>query len=657
MKFNSVEFSLTDNFINKYKRKQPDWGPLGYFTYKRTYARPLSGGKTEEWWQTVKRVVEGCFVIQKAHCKSINLPWNDRKAQRSAQEMFKLMWDFRFLPPGRGLWAMGTDFLFEKGSACLNNCGFCSTENIADDFSAPFVWLMDMSMMGVGVGFDTEGAFGKEVFLKQPRVSKEVHVIPDSREGWVDAFRRVLDAFSGADTLPESWDYSQIRPAGEPIRGFGGVAPGPDPLIFLVNRTGKALQKYVDAGHPVDSTLIVDLMNFAGAAVVAGGIRRTAEIAFGHMDDDAFQNLKLQEHIDNPNLARWASNNSLMASLGDDYSIAASHSAVNGEPGFFWLENAKAYGRLSDGKNWKDHRVKGCNPCGEQSLESFELCNLVETFPSRHNSVEEYTRTLKYAYLYAKTTTLLPTHDSRTNAVMMRNRRIGLSQSGIIENINRIGFREHVNWCEAGYQAVQQWDQIYADWLCVPKSLKTTTVKPSGTVSLLPGVTPGIHFPHSEYYIRRVRLPAQSDLWKKMEEAGYVVEDDHYSKHTKVVSFPVHEPHFDRRKDEVSLWEQLELAAAMQAKWSDNQVSITVTVKPEEARDLPRALSMYEKRLKAVSFLPLRGDQVYKQAPYEAITAEQFEEMSSGLKKVKLNPTDEEDRVLERFCDGDSCAI
>jgi hypothetical protein len=310
---------------------------------------------------------------------------------------------------------------------------------------------------------------------------------------------------------------------------------------------------------------------------------------------------------------------------------------------------------MCDGKTHDDHRVKGCNPCGEQSLESFELCNLVETFPSRHESLEEYQRTLKYAYMYAKTVTLISTHDPRTNAVMFRNRRIGLSQSGIIEQINMVGFREHINWCDEGYGTIKSWDIVYSDWLCIPRSRKVTTVKPSGTVSLLCGVTPGIHFPHSEYYIRRVRLSAQSELVKIMKNAGYPIDKDVKVDNTFVVSFPVHEPHFDRGKDQISIWEQFELAAAMQAKWSDNQVSITITVRPEEEADLPHALSMYESRLKAVSFLPLRGDKLYEQAPYEQITKAQYEKMAAGVKTIRYDV--KEDRTIERFCDGDNCII
>ena len=172
---NIRSFYLSSSFIDEYKGTQPRWGfnGLGYFVYKRTYARPLPSGQTEEWWQTCKRVVEGVYNVQKIHCKRFGLPWNDRKAQNSAQEMFRRMWDFKFLPPGRGLWAMGTDTMYQKGSAALNNCGFVSTKDIAVDFAAPFCFLMDMSMLGVGVGGDCKGA--GTITIQEP-VEKNLYV-------------------------------------------------------------------------------------------------------------------------------------------------------------------------------------------------------------------------------------------------------------------------------------------------------------------------------------------------------------------------------------------------------------------------------------------------------------------------------------------------
>lgn len=658
MEFEGTEFSLKEKFVDGYKRKRVNWGPLGSFVFHRTYARQLEDGSFERWWQTVKRVVEGCYLIQKRHCKQQFVLWDERQAQRSAQAMYDCIFSFKFLPPGRGLWAMGTEFMFKHGGACVNNCAFVSTEDLFHDFSGPFTWLAEMSMLGVGVGFDTEGAFGRELLLRAPRVAVgENFLIEDSRQGWVSAFRRILDAFVGKDTLPESFDYSAIRPAGAPIHGFGGVAPGPAPLQKLVERTRLLLEEYVKEDKPVDSRLIVDLMNFAGAAVVAGGVRRSAELALGRPDDLEYTSLKDLGRVEDPALARWASNNSVVVKQGTPYEALAERSAANGEPGYFWLDNARAYGRLVDGVTNADRRVRGVNPCSEQTLESYELCCLVETFPSLHASLEEYKQTLKFAYLYAKTVTLLPTHDPRTNAVMFRNRRIGLSQTGIIENINRVGLRAHLRWCDEGYQEVRRWDDVYSDWLCIPRSIKVTTVKPSGTVSLLPGVTPGIHFPHSEHYIRRIRVAKTSDVWEHYQKAGYVVEPDAYADNTMVIEFPVRENNFRRGKDDVSMWEQFALAAALQRHWSDNAVSITVTIQPNEGKDLANALGMYESQLKSISFLPVRGDEVYAQAPYERITAEQYKERVARLKTVNFDAVEDIDKKEERFCDGEVCTL
>ena len=139
----------------------------------------------------------------------------------------------------------------------------------------------------------------------------------------------------------------------------------------------------------------------------------------------------------------------------------------------------------------RDWRVSGGNPCLEQSLESFEMCCLVETFPARHESKEDYLDTLKYAFLYAKTVTLGSTHWSKTNQVMLRNRRIGCSMSGVAQFTAQHGLPGLLEWCEEGYDQVQKIDATLSEWLAIPESIKTTSVKPSGTVSLLAGATPG----------------------------------------------------------------------------------------------------------------------------------------------------------------------
>lgn len=647
-------FKLAEGFLAQYRGQQPDWGPLGYITFKRTYARVIDAEqkRTEEYWETLRRVVEGCYTIQMNHCHALKLPWKPDKAQRSAQEMFKLMWDFKFLPPGRGLWMMGSDYIYIRGSAALNNCAFVSTEEIDTDFAEPFCFLMDMSMLGVGVAFDTKGAGC--LTIQDPQLAEYTHMVEDSKEGWCDLIRVVLNAYAGRGKSPANIDYSKIRPMGAPITTFGGIAPGPGPIIECIENIKKILGPR--AGHPISSTDITDLMNVIGKCVVSGGVRRTAELALGDPNDSEYLKLKDPKlHGDKLTAWRWASNNSVNAVEGMDYTKVGAQTAKNGEPGYFWKETARAYGRLKDGPTWADAKIAGTNPCAEQSLESYEICNLVETFPSRHATLEEYKRTLKFAYLYAKTVTLIPTHNERTNAIMLRNRRIGLSQSGIVESFQRHGRREHFRWCDLGYEYIGKLDKIYSSWLCIPESVKKTSVKPSGTVSLLPGVTPGIHYAHSEYYFRTIRVDKTSPLIEPIKKAGYRVEESVYGDNTLIVYFPVHEEFFDRSKTDVSVWEQVENVAQMQYYWADNQVSATITFHPQEAKDIPYILELYESRLKSISFLPLT-EHNYAQAPYQATTREAFLAAMEKLKPLNFESLNT-DEAQDLFCDGDKCEI
>lgn len=671
------EFTLSPSFIAEFEGRQPNWGydGMGYFVYKRTYSRPLPDGGTEEWWQTVRRVVEGVYTIQKIHCKNNALRWDDRKAQKSAQDMYRRIWEFKFTPPGRGLWAMGTDMVFSKGSAALNNCGFVSTADLDVDFAAPFCFLMDMSMLGVGVGGDTLGA-GK-VAINKPFTTSGTLVVEDSREGWVQAVRVMLNGMVGRTGLPKAIDTSKVRPLGTPLRGFGGIASGPGPLLDLIVGLGILLDKYevVDMVRSenlvqiavrdvppseiktVSSTDIVDIFNYIGKCVVAGNVRRSAEIMFGSIDDDDFLSLKLDREalMDR----RWASNNSIAASVGTDYTKIVPMIAENGEPGIIWLDNMRAFSRMSDPANHKDKLVAGSNPCSEQSLNSYELCCLSETFPSNHEDLQDYLRTLKVAYLYAKTVTLVPTHFPRTNEVLLRNRRIGLSMSGIQQARTKFGhnvFRDQ--FCDKGYKYVQQLDEKYSDWLCVRPSIKTTSVKPSGTVSLLAGATPGIHYAESEYYIRRVRVSETSEYAAAARMAGLKTEPCAYTPMTTVIEFPIKERDFSKSKKDASIWEQFMLAAEMQAYWADNQVSVTVTFNKDEVKDIAPCLSLFETRLKSVSLLPL-SEHGYTQAPYEEIDEETYNTMKAAQ---TMSITDalsivSSHEVDDKFCDGESCTI
>ena len=665
-KTKSRKFALESDFIELYRHRQVDFGynGLGEIVYRRSYSRLKDDGINEEWWETVERVVNGCFNLQRRHVTDLGKEFDSEKAQHEAQKMYDKIFNFKFLPPGRGLWAMGTRMTENKHLyAALNNCAFVSTAGCnVENFTKPFSFLMDLSMLGVGVGFDTKGS--GSVIVKGPDCSrKQVIIIEDSREGWVNSVEELLKSyFTGSAEI--TFDYTKIRPEGILLKNFGGISSGPGPLKDLHIGIKKVLFKNI--GQPISSRSIVDLMNMIGKCIVSGNIRRTAEIAFGEPDDQEFLNLK--NYKLNPERASygWTSNNSIFAKLGMNYAKACESVQYNGEPGFCWLDNMRAYGRFCDPPNHKDHRAAGGNPCLEQTLESFEMCCLVETFPSRHDFYEEFEETLRLAFLYCKTVTLGLSHWKETNEIINRNRRIGCSMSGIAQFLGKFDLHTLKDWCQHGYNFLQGFDEELSEYFSVNKSVKITCIKPSGTVSLLAGATPGLHFPESRYYIRRVRFPRNSILYKPLINAGYKVEEDIYSndKNGMVVEIPVTVGSNIRTIKEVSMWEQLELAAFLQENWADNQVSCTVQFDPEtEGSMLIHALNYFQYRLKGISFLPKLKpiNQVYKQLPYEEIDEATYSELIAALKKLVVGEKNVENTAIdpnaELFCDSDKCLL
>ena len=699
-----IKFQFKREFKDRLLATDVQWGygGLSAFTYYRTYSRKKESGALETWQECVLRVIEGMFSILKTHAITSEHTWNEKKAHKLAEEAAERLLDFKWTPPGRGLWMMGTPFVWEKGGACLNNCGFVSTENIDAEMSKPFAFLMDMSMVGVGIGFDTKGA-GK-VAAYVPEGDIEVITVEDSREGWVELISCLIDSYLEEGSNPIEPDTSLVRAYGEPIHGFGGVASGPEPLVQGFYGIRDILEKRARSDNPLlTSTDITDIMNIIGKIVVAGNVRRTAEIAFGEPDDEDFITMKdwqkfgvetgsiappelkelnekeynlynndwnvrgtiAKKYTDYPWAYkfggwRWASNNSLFAKLGMDYTKSAESVAVNGEPGFAWLKNMQAYGRMKDPADWKDHRVRGGNPCLEQSLEPYELCCLVETFPAKHKDYWDFQRTLKFAYLYAKAVTLVPTHWRETNDVIKRNRRIGTSQSGIQEAMLKVGRRKYLDeYCDRAYNYINYLDQKYSEWLGIPRSIKKTSVKPSGTVSLVAGALPGIHYAKAESYYRLVRVANTSNLLPILKASNYRIEPAVSDPlRTSVIYFPVVHDEGTISDKDVSIWEQFANAVDLQHYWADNQVSITISFQPHEKNQIARALSCFDTRLKGVSLLPLE-DHGYAQAPYTQAPRAEIEEYAASLLPLDFSSlTNEgENADANKFCDGDACLI
>lgn len=667
-------FRLNDDFLDLYRSKKAPFGyadaadnSVGEITFLRTYSRIKQDGTKETWVDVCERVINGMYSLQKEHCKKNRLPWNDAKAQASAKEAFDRLFNLKWTPPGRGLWVMGTPIvMIQRNSAALQNCAFVSTSEMTKSNPAkPFGFLMEASMLGVGVGFDDKGA-DKDFIIYYPNRPSIVEVVEDSREGWVNSVIQLINSYLKPDQNPIEFDYSEIRPSGTPIKTFGGTAAGADPLIKLHNHIRKMFTGR--AGSKLTRVDIADIGNTIGVCVVSGNVRRSAELLIGRVDDQDFLNLKNADRFPERNSYDakspgwgWMSNNSVEVSVGTDLSAIVDGIARNGEPGVIWMDMSRKYGRLADGPNNKDWRVAGFNPCAEQSLESYECCTLVETYLNRHESLEDFKRTLKFAYLYAKTVTLLPTHWEETNAIMQRNRRIGTSVSGIANFADRIGMPTLRDWLDQGYQTVQRYDNIYSEWLGIRESIKTTTVKPSGTVSILAGESPGVHWtPGGKYFLRAIRFANDDPMLPLFRMANYRVEPASESPDTtSVVFFPIKSDALRSEKD-VTIFEKMAIAAAAQRYWSDNSVSVTISFDSEtEKQHVGTVLHMYDGQLKTVSFLP-HGNFTYPQMPYTQITEEEYELASANLFPIDLTGIYSglaADAIGENYCTTDSCEI
>lgn len=667
-----LSFQLTDDFIEPYSALKPDWGFsigggnfLSELVYVNKYSALKDDGSKEQWYETCRRCVEGMYSILKDHCKKNKTPWNDLKAQKSARDAYDRMFHFKWTPPGRGLQHMGREAIHSRqDSSFLQNCAFLTTAKLSAhsvwEATGPFTRMMEMSMCGIGVGFDTRGA--NNLALHEPSLEKkDIFVVEDSREGWAEAIGVLLESYFFKNRNYVEFDYTQIRPSGALLKSFGGRASGPQPLIDCIERVRFLLGER--EGEKLTSRDIVDVMNLIGKAVVAGGARRSAQIAFGSVDDDDYTSIKdwtlpeNQLRTDPDHGWAWNSNNSVFVE-GEIPKELIDKTVLNGEPGYMWLDLAQQYGRMVDPPNGADYRAMGGNPCLEQTLEPWECCTLVETFPTKHTDFSDYRETLKAAYLYGKAVTLLPTAWPETNEVMARNRRIGCSMSGDAEFVETRSWAELQEWQDEGYKFINHRDKKYSEWLAVRESIKKTSIKPSGTVSLVAAVTPGVHWPVSAgSHIRRVRYSVNDPLVAKLEDAGYPVEPMIGDpKNTVVVTFITQSaPIRDERS--VSIWEKAELAVMAQRWWADNQVSATVTFLPSEEGQIAPLLASKKGQIKGISFLPLRDDEVYPQAPYERISEEDAQKMLSKVKHLKGIYKKGQEASGDKFCDNDSCTI
>lgn len=642
-------FALDDVAVADIQSRNPvfGYGLLSEFILYDKYSR-LVDGKKEEWGDIVIRCINGMLTIRKDwYCKN-NLTWDEvywqEYGHQAAISMFNMCW----LPPGRGLWAMGTSLLRTRGAMALYNCAFTEiTPSWIDDYC----WLMDSLMYGVGVGF---GLPTGRIRLEEPS-GEYHHMVDDSREGWVDSVGKLLFAYQGG-AFPH-FDYSAIRPAGSPLKTFGGTASGSDPLEELHHRLIETCELRLN--REISTVrFALDVGNMIGCCVVAGNIRRGAQIALGSGSE--FLSLKDYSRFPERAAYGWMSNNSVRLVENEDFHALGDLSTGirrNGEPGYLNLRNVRK-GRIGDTKyNLRQDLATGVNPCGEIPLEHREVCNLAETVPTRCANVDSWLRACEYATLYCSSVTLLATHQPTTNLVIARNRRIGVSLVDIMGWKEEIGTAPMISALRAGYNRVREVNSALAAEAGVPESIRVTTVKPGGTVPKLPGRASGMSRALFRYTLRRVRVSKGSAVAELMAAAS-VPNEPCLSQplYTTIFEIPVYN-RYDRIMGDVSVWEQAMDLVMLQREWADNAVSNTLTFKAAEAKDVEHVLAAIAPLTKSVAMLP-ESTGCYEQMPEEGITREEYERRVEAISPINWSLLNEDaNDEADRFCSGAACSI
>ncbi len=633
--------------------KETPWSSIGYIVMKRTYARRLEehnpDSPTEEFNDIINRVVTGAR-------EQLNVGFTLEEEERLKYYLHQLKGSVG----GRFLWQMNTATVDKLGLASLQNCA----ATVVDSPVRPFTWAMDMLMLGSGVGYNIQRQYvdkipkvrGKFKAPKRIDTSDAEFIVPDTREGWVALLGKTLKAaFLSGEDGKNTFTYSTqlIRGKGALIKGFGGTASGPEDLCWGIQKISEVLEKR--KGKKVRPIDCLDIMNIIGAVVVAGNVRRSAQLAIGDPDDVEYL---LSKRWDLGNIPSWRamSNNSVACSdINDLHEYFWDGYNGTGEPfGLINLDLSRSCGRIGE-VQYADPDVVAYNPCAEQSLASYETCCLAEVFLPNIENYEEFIDVLKLLYRINKHSLALPCHNKETEKIVNANMRMGIGLTGVLQSSPL-----QVSWADKAYKELREYDVEYSKKNKFPVSIKLTTNKPSGTLSLLPGVVPGVHPAYAQYMIRRVRIAAMHPLVQVCKEHGYKTEfqknfdgtEDHS---TVVVEFPFSYPEGTRLAKDMTALDQLAVVKRMQQEWSDNSVSCTVYYRKEELPEIKEYLEKnYKDYHKTLSFL-LHSEHGFKQAPLEEITFEEYEELVKNTTIITGIGNADFDGDLE--CAGGVCPV
>lgn len=644
--------------LNKNKEKiETPWGEIGYITFKRTYARRLNeedpNSITEEFEDVINREIKACS-------EQLGIEFTEEEKEFYFKSRMNLKWSVA----GRFMWQLGTKTVDNLGLPSLQNCA----ATVVSHPIRPFTWAFEMLMLGSGVGFNIQ----RENVYQMPKLKGPIKIerldnndvdfiVPDNREGWVKLLGKVLKAhyYSG-----EGFTYScnSIRGKGAPIKGFGGTASGPEELHKGIQQIHEILNSRANKKlRPINC---LDIMNIIGEIVVSGNVRRSAQIAIGDYDD--FDYLKAKRWDLGP-IPNWRSNSNNSVVCDDTTRLPKEfwETYEQGEPyGLINLKLARSIGRTGDTR-YKDPNVQIFNPCAEQGLEDKETCCLSEMYLPNITCYEEFLECLRISYIVNKHSLRLKCSLKDTEDIVHRNMRMGIGVTGLLQCTE-----EQKSWLKPAYEWLREYDVYYSNKMGFPISIKLTTSKPSGTLSLLPKVVrtdegvivPGVHpNPAGPFYIRRIRISSNSNLIDVCKQHGYKMEyrknfdgsEDHT---TMVVEFPCKVSKDTPIAANFSWKEQLDTVKWLQENWSDNSVSCTVYYRKEDLEDIKQYLAEnYSSNFKTVSFLLYYGHG-FVQAPYETISEELYNEMVKNvtpITSVEIKETDFD--ILD--CESGACPI
>lgn len=662
---------LTSKFLKPYfKNPNPFSTSMGEFVYYRTYARAIpEENRRETWAETIARVVEFSTQLEVQALQNAGkeiTPAYKKELQTKAEALYDAMYNMRLFPSGRSLFVGGSKASYTSALSNFN----CS--HIVMDNLAKFAELSLVSMLGVGVGVNLQQQYiaqlpkvntkieiiHQDYRVKQPHERKDFTsledrghgiidiIVGDSRFGWAKAIEMYLDIISSKqyeDINFIVFNYDNIRPLGERLKTFGGFASGHGALQNIFTNIDNVIHGTIHENKwkKLNSLDCLDIATSIAEGVVAGGTRRSSLICFADPEDrgvlEAKQNLYMQDTsgnwvMDKTISHRTMSNNTIVYEDKPSLEALQKHFELirySGEPGL--LNKAEMLRR--------NPNAKGTNPCGEILLDDRQTCNLTEinlsAFVNEDGTYDKQAlleaQKLSATIGYRMASVELELHE--WNVAAKKDMLLGCSLSGIVDFINKtqITDNEFKLLLQELRQVAHETAKEYAIKFNMQPSATVTTLKPSGSVSLLPSISAGIHFPHAEYFIRRIRISSADPLCKAMTEMGFTsvpengqTEENHT---TRIFSFPMKSPAGDN-KFTVSALRQLELYKMLMENYVDANASNTVTVRKEEWEDTVKWVYDNWDSIVGMTFLEL-NDEFYQLAPYEKITQEEYNELNA----------------------------